>query len=210
MSALEVLPLGLVAFDEAWAKQREYAARVRAEPARVFLLLLRHPPVITLGRNADERNVLDPGGIPVRRIDRGGDVTYHGPGQIVGYPILSLREHRLGVRAYVLRLEEAIVDALSKFGVRGFRKEDAVGVWTSNGKIASIGVRVERGVTMHGFALNVADDLEPFVRIHPCGVPRGAVTSVEREIGSTPDLGPALAPSLARRIGLSVAPAVVS
>lgn len=196
---LELLRPGLVEYDEAWARQRELAAAVRADPSRAFLVLLRHPPVVTLGRNADASNVIDGAGIPVRRVDRGGDVTYHGPGQIVGYPILSLRAVRLGVRAYVERLEDALIDALE--GVKAFRRAGQVGVWTERGKIASIGVRVERGVTMHGFALNVSDDPAGFARIHPCGMPGCAMTSVEREIGSR-DLELPLARAVARRLGL--------
>jgi lipoyl(octanoyl) transferase len=176
---LEVRRPGLVDFDDAWTLQRELAARVT--PERGFLLLLQHPPVITLGRNGDPANVLDPHGIPVRRIDRGGDATYHGPGQLVGYPIVDIR--RLGVRRFVRSLEDSIVRVLKGLGVEGGRRDRCVGVWAAGGKIASIGVRVTRGVSMHGFALNVSNDLAPFSYIHPCGVPDCAMTSVSRELG---------------------------
>ncbi len=176
---VDVRRLGLVDFDEAWDLQRRLAAEVT--PERGFLLLLEHPPVFTLGRNGDPRNLLDPGGIPVRRIDRGGDVTYHGPGQLVGYPLVDVR--RLGVRRYVRSLEESIVKALEGLGVRAALRGGCVGVWAARGKIASIGVRVRRGVSMHGFALNVSNDLAPFSRIHPCGQPGCAMTSVEGELG---------------------------
>lgn len=171
--------LGLVPFEEAWALQRELAARVT--PDHGYLLLLEHPPVYTLGRNAKESNVLDPRGIPVVRIDRGGDVTYHGPGQLVGYLLRDLQ--KIGVRRHVRSLEDSILGLLGLLGVEGRRKGDCVGVWAAGGKIASIGVRVSRGVSMHGFALNVGGDLEPFGRINPCGIPRCAVTSVSRERG---------------------------
>lgn len=176
---LEVRRLGLVDFDEAWELQRRLAGEVA--PGRGFLLLLEHPPVFTLGRNADPANVLDPGGIPVRRIDRGGDVTYHGPGQLVGYPILDVR--RLGVRRFVRAIEDSLVETLAALGVRAWRREDGVGVWAAGGKIAAIGLRVRRGVSTHGFALNVSMDLSPFGRINPCGRPGCPVTSVERELG---------------------------
>jgi len=171
--------LGLVGYDEAWALQRELAGKATA--GRGFLLLLEHPPVFTLGRNGDAANVLDPHGIPVKRIDRGGDVTYHGPGQLVGYVIRDLG--RIGVKGHVRSLEESLLDLLSGLGAPARRKEDCVGVWAAGGKIASIGVRVARGVSMHGFALNVSNDLAPFGYIHPCGVPGCATTSVSAELG---------------------------
>lgn len=191
--------LGLVEFDRAWDLQRELAGRVQKDPRQAYLLLLRHPPVYTIGKNGNGENVR---GVPVRRIDRGGDVTYHGPGQVIGYPILSLREFRLGLRTYIERLEEVLIESLAIVKVPALRKSGFVGVWTSRGKIASIGVRVERGVTMHGFALNVADDLEPFRSIHPCGMPGCAMTSVEREIGRKPEMEPVLAASFPRKFDL--------
>jgi lipoyl(octanoyl) transferase len=125
--AFRLVNAGRVAFDDAWERQRRYAEEVRggAEPV---LLLLEHPPVFTLGKNADESNLLNPGKIPVRRIDRGGDVTWHGPGQLVAYPILSLRERRLGVRGHVEALERAIVEVAADFGVTAAPKAGCVGV----------------------------------------------------------------------------------
>jgi lipoyl(octanoyl) transferase len=176
---IDVRRLGVVEFDEAWTLQRELARDTT--PERGFLLLLEHPPVFTLGKNGDAANVLDPHGIPVRRIDRGGDVTYHGPGQLVGYPILDVRA--LGARRYVRGLEASLLELLAELGVGARRKEGCVGLWTERGKIASIGVRIARGVSMHGFALNVSCDLAPFGYIHPCGIPRCPVTSVSLELG---------------------------
>jgi len=171
--------LGLVEFDEAWELQRRLADRVTAD--RGFLLLLEHPPVFTLGRHGAAENILDPRGIPVKRIDRGGDVTYHGPGQLVGYPILDVR--RLGVRRFVESLQASLVECLGAFGVKAAARANCVGVWTERGKIASIGIRIRRGTSMHGFALNVTNDLTPFTYINPCGVPGCAMTSVEAETG---------------------------
>jgi lipoyl(octanoyl) transferase len=184
---VEVRRLGRVEYGAAWDLQRELAKAVT--PERGFLLLLEHPPVYTLGRNGDARNVLDPRGIPVVRSDRGGDVTYHGPGQLVGYPILDVR--RLGVKRFVRGLEASLIDVLAALGVAARRKEGCVGVWASKGKIASLGVRVSRGVSLHGFALNVCGDLEPFSRINPCGVPDCAVTSASAEAGRTIAVGEA-------------------
>jgi lipoyl(octanoyl) transferase len=115
------------------------------------------------------------------RIDRGGDVTYHGPGQLVGYPLVDVR--RIGVRRFIRSLEDSLIGLLEEHGVPARRKEGCVGVWSARGKIASIGVRVRQGVSMHGFALNVCDDLEPFTRINPCGMPGCAVTSMKLELG---------------------------
>ena len=176
---LDVRRPGRVDFDVAWALQRELAAQ--ATPERGFLLLLEHPPVITVGRNGRADNVLAAGDVPVKRIDRGGDVTVHGPGQLVGYPIVDVR--RLGVRRFVRAIERSIVALLAELGVEARAKPDCVGVWAKGGKIASIGVRVSRGVSTHGFALNVGSDLSLFDRINPCGIPGCALTSVSRELG---------------------------
>ncbi|MBI4564016.1 MAG: lipoyl(octanoyl) transferase LipB [Planctomycetes bacterium] len=179
---LRVISGELVDFDVAWDAQRELAEEVR-QGAPAVLLLLQHPPVFTLGRRANPSNLLDPGTISVRRIDRGGDVTYHGPGQLVGYPLFRLRERRIGIREHVLRMERALISALAEWGIAARRRDDCVGVWTDRGKIASIGVRVSKGVTLHGWALNVSNDLEPFRRIHPCGMPRCVMTSVAAHAG---------------------------
>lgn len=176
---VEVRRPGRLEYAAAWDLQRALAREVT--PERGFLLLLEHPPVFTLGRNGDPANVLDAGEIPVVRVDRGGDVTYHGPGQLVGYPIVDVR--RLGVKRFVEGLEGSVLDLLRALDVRAERRRGCVGVWAPGGKIASFGVRVSRGVSTHGFALNVGNDLAPFARIHPCGQPGCAVTSVSRELG---------------------------
>lgn len=176
---VEVRRLGIVEYGAARDLQCDLASRVSQE--RGFLLLLQHPPVFTLGRNADERNVLDAGGIPVVRTDRGGDVTYHGPGQLVGYPIVDVR--RMGVRRFVGALEDSVIDLLERYGVRAGRRVGCGGVWAPGGKIASLGLRIRQGVSQHGFSINVALDLSPFRRINPCGTSGCAVTSLERETG---------------------------
>ena len=176
---LDVRRLGLVPFDEAWALQRELAAKVT--PNQSYLLLLEHPPIFTLGKNGKESNVLDPHGIPVCRIDRGGDVTYHGPGQLVGYPIVDIRLQ--GVRRFVRSMEKSLMGLLEEFAIGSRRRDCGVGLWAEKGKIASIGLRVSRGITTHGFALNVCNDLTPFGYVNPCGEQGGAATSMSEEVG---------------------------
>ena len=186
---------GLFSYDRALELQSRLWREVRADPSVAHLILLEHTPVYTLGKFADPSHL--PGwmgtnvfrDIPVVRTDRGGEVTYHGPGQLVGYPILSLRERGWGVRTYVRRLENWLAAALEALGVEASTKTGCVGVWAAGGKIGSIGVRVAGGVTRHGFALNVRGDLTPFGWIHPCGQKGGAVTSIEREIGCRVEMG---------------------
>lgn len=130
---------------------------------------LEHPPVFTLGMNGKPEHVLAPGDIPVINIDRGGQVTYHGPGQLVIYPLLDLRRLGLGVRQLVMALEQAVIRTVSRWGVRAEGRRDAPGVYVEGRKLASIGLRIRRGCTYHGMAFNIAMDLEPFRRINPCG-----------------------------------------
>ena len=178
--------LGRVAYREADALQRALHGRSDDD----YLLLLEHPHVYTLGSRATLENVLvAPGsvGADLVRADRGGDVTYHGPGQLVGYPILSLAEWRAGQRdvvAYVRRLEEVLILVLSDFGVRAGRSQGLTGVWVGDEKVAAIGVRVASGRTRHGFALNVDPDLRMFEHIVPCGISDKGVTSMERLLGA--------------------------
>ncbi len=159
---------------------------------RAFLVLCEHDPVFTLGRNADETHVLrrDPG-VRVVRTDRGGEVTWHGPGQMVGYPVLALRAFRLGVRRFIRSLERALMALLAEEGVAVVPRPGTAGLWIAGRKIVSIGLRVARGVTSHGFALNAANDLGAFDWIHPCGDPAAVMTSLARETGHAADL-PAL------------------
>ncbi len=188
-----VLRPGRLDYLRAWDLQRELAEAVRAGGAE-RLILLEHPPTYTLGARARDEHVLASDqalarlGAKVYRVDRGGDVTYHGPGQLVGYPILNLQRRGLGPVAYVRLLEDALIDVLASFGVDAARVEGKPGVWTGGAKIAAIGVRVARGVSMHGFALNVNTDLRYFDYIVPCGIRDAGVTSMAQALGYTVDL----------------------
>jgi lipoyl(octanoyl) transferase len=182
---LQVRRLGVVPFKEAWELQREIHDAVVAGDMADTLLLLEHPSVYTAGRRTQpEDRPLD--GTPVIDVDRGGRITWHGPGQLVGYPIIHLAQP-LDVVGYVRRLEELLIITCERFGVTGERVEGRSGVWvtgTPERKIAAIGVRVARGVTMHGFALNVNADLHAYDRIVPCGITDASVTSLRSELGS--------------------------
>ena len=177
---------GRVAYEQA-VRWQEALVDGRLGPAGTdCLLLLEHPPVYTLGRGADPRFVTagTAGDIPVVRTSRGGQVTYHGPGQLVGYPILDLRMHRQDVRWYVHELEQTLIDALGTFGIAGGRAPGLPGVWIDGRrKIASIGIAIRRWVSWHGFAVNVSPDLDGFAGITPCGIDGVQMTSVGREGG---------------------------
>ncbi len=181
---LEVAVPGLVEYERALAWQQALLAqRIAGGPD--VLLLLEHPPVYTLGRGADPRHLglAATGAVPVVRAHRGGEVTYHGPGQLVGYPILGLRDLRPDVRWYVRRLEGVLIGALADVGIAARARDGLTGVWVGERKIASIGVAIRRWVTWHGFALNVGDDLGGFDAITPCGLTGVRMTSVAREGG---------------------------
>ncbi|RMI06712.1 lipoyl(octanoyl) transferase LipB [Cellulomonas triticagri] len=197
-------------FHAGWRLQRRLHAEVVAGDRPGTLVLCEHAPVYTAGRRTrrDERPA-DPagtGGTPVVDVDRGGKITWHGPGQLVGYPVVRLRSP-IDVVAYVRALEEALIAAAARFGVRGVRVEGRSGVWVpgagpdgADAKVAAIGVRVAQGVTLHGFALNVANDLAPYDRIVPCGIDDAGVTTLARETGRalTPrDVLPAVVAALA-------------
>ena len=141
----------------------------REEHTRDEIWFLQHPPVFTLGLNGKPEHVLAAGDIPVVQIDRGGQVTYHGPGQLVVYPLLDLRRHKLGVRELVMALEQAVIDTVAGWGVQAAAKREAPGVYVDGRKLASVGLRIRRGCSYHGLAFNVAMNLEPFRRINPCG-----------------------------------------
>jgi lipoate-protein ligase B len=189
----DLLSLGQVPYLEALALQRRLnEARQRVEVPDT-LILLEHSPVFTLGRRAERSDILAPPerlaelGIEVHETNRGGLVTYHGPGQLVGYPIADLRALAGDAPSYVTGLEETIIRSLAEIGLRGWRDPAARGVWTEGGKIAAIGVGVSRGVTMHGFAVNLQPDLSHFALINPCGLGDRGVTSAERLLGHPVD-----------------------
>jgi len=184
MTHLEVISAGLVPYAEALAWQRRLAQeRIDGRLPHDVLLLLEHPPVVTLGRASHREHLLHAEGVEVVEVERGGDVTFHGPGQLVGYPILDLRHHRQDLHWYLRTLEQALIGGLAELGIPAERNNGYTGVWTRGRKIASIGVHVKQWVTWHGFALNVTTDLAAFDRIVPCGIPGVEMTSVERETG---------------------------
>lgn len=187
---LQVRRLGLVRYADAVELQRALVSERQRDAIADQLLLLQHPPVITRGVRAGADNVLAPPdvlrrrGVEVHDARRGGDVTYHGPGQLVGYPILLLKPDRCDVHRYVRDLEEVLIRAVAGFGVRATRIEGLTGVWVGNDKLAAIGVRLSRWVTSHGFALNVTTDLDDFALIRPCGLADRGVTSLARLTGT--------------------------
>lgn len=169
--------LGRVEYAPTWqAMQRFTDERTAATPDELWLL--EHPPVFTLGMAADPGHVLAAGDIPVVQTDRGGQVTYHGPGQLVAYPLLDIRRLGLPVRTLVMQLEQAVIDLVAEHGIQALGRRDAPGVYVNGAKLASVGLRVRRGASYHGLALNVDMDLTPFARINPCGMAGLAVTSL--------------------------------
>ena len=182
---LEVIQAGIVPYREALTWQRDLAEdRIAGRLDHDVLLLLEHPPVVTLGRNSHAAHVLRSAGVDVFEVERGGDVTYHGPGQLVGYPILDLGGYTRDLHWYLRTLEQALIEALGALEVPAERNPGYTGVWTRGRKIASIGIHVKQWVTWHGFALNVTTDLVDFERIVPCGIQGVVMTSVEREQGA--------------------------
>jgi lipoyl(octanoyl) transferase len=183
---LEVVQAGVVPYADALEWQRALAqARIDGRLPHDVLLLLEHPAVVTLGRNSHPDHLISRDGVEVFEIERGGDVTFHGPGQLVGYPIIDLSHHKPDLHWYLRTLEQALIDALAELGIAAERNPGYTGVWTRERgrKIASIGIHVKQWVTWHGFALNVTTDLSQFERIVPCGIPGVEMTSVERETG---------------------------
>lgn len=160
--------LGLADYQPVWDAMRAFTDH-REPDTRDEIWLLEHPPVFTLGMNADPAHILAAGDIPVIPIDRGGQVTYHGPGQLVVYPLLELKRYRLGVRDLICALERAVIDLLANDGIEAIGRRDAPGVYVAGEKIASVGLRIRRGCSYHGMAINVNLDTEPFQRINPCG-----------------------------------------
>lgn len=188
---LAIHRLGRVAYQDAWELQNRLVRQRKAGEVPDTLLLLEHPPVFTIGRRGSTAHVLGTPeqlaaiGAEVVQVDRGGDITYHGPGQLVGYPILQLTGADRDAHAYLRGLEEVIIRVLEDFGVAASRREGATGVWVAERKIASIGVRLSSWVTNHGFALNVCPDLSHFELIVPCGLHGVSMTSLAAELGET-------------------------
>ncbi len=201
MATFNFNDLGLKDYKECWDLQEELLAGIIADKRstgipsmRNHFILVEHPHVYTLGKSGDEKNLLARGDFLKKieatfyKINRGGDITYHGPGQIVGYPVIDLEYFKIGVREYIEKMEDAIIATIAEYGLIGGRKEGATGVWldyrhpSRARKICAIGVRVSRFVTMHGFALNVNTDMRYFSYINPCGLTFG-VTSIQQELG---------------------------
>lgn len=174
---LHVRRLGRQPYQPIWRAMQAFTS-ARDEQTRDELWVLEHDPVFTLGQAGRPEHVLAPGDIPVINVDRGGQVTYHGPGQIVAYPLLNLRRLGVGVRELVHRIEQAVIDTLAHWNIEAVRVEGAPGVYAGGAKVAALGLRVRRGCTFHGLAFNVNMDLEPFSRINPCGYEGLAVAAV--------------------------------
>lgn len=192
---LEIEPLTHVEYRSSHKHQKELVAALKSTPNhKDKLLLVEHPPTYTFGKSADHNNLLVNDeflksiGAKAFEIERGGDITYHGPGQLVGYPILNLKRMGIGVRQYVHQLEESIIKTVAHYGVLAYRIDGQVGLWVDQEvgppkKIAAIGIKVSQGITMHGFALNVNTDLNYFNHIVPCGITDKGVTSIQLELG---------------------------
>ena len=205
---LLVRDLGRRAYEPVWREMQAFTdARDDTTPDELWLV--EHDPVFTLGQAGRPEHVLAPGDIPVVRVDRGGQVTYHGPGQIVAYPLLDLRRLKLGVREYVCRIEQAVIDTLGEWNIEGRRREGAPGVYVDGAKVAALGIRVRRGCCFHGLAFNIAMDLEPFASINPCGYAGLRVVAMA-DLGGPDGLDavkPALMAHVAAQFGLALQPA---
>ena len=182
---LDVVRLGRRKYDEVWEKQKELVNQRRFGTVSDTLILVEHDPVYTLGKNSNENHLLQTRDrhVPVYQIERGGDVTFHGPGQLVGYPILDLHHHRLSVSWYMRTLEKVLIQTLGQFSIEARCREGLTGVWVREEKIAALGVRLSRWISMHGFALNVNTDLKFFDGIIPCGIFEYDVTSMSQILG---------------------------
>jgi len=213
----QIIDLGLIGYAEAWTLQKRAVAARKAGAIDDVLLLCEHPHVITLGRSGKRENllasehVLRQKGVEFHTTDRGGDITYHGPGQIVGYPILNLGAIRRDVVWYVRMLEEAMIRATAEFGVAAERVAGKTGIWVKNGnaeeKLAAIGVHISRWVTSHGFAYNVSTDLRKFDLIVPCGIADRKATSLEKLLGRNveeKEVAPRIAKHLGKLLGLEM------
>jgi lipoate-protein ligase B len=205
-----LIDLGRRDYQEVWQLQKDWVAARQRDEIPDTLVLVEHPDVITLGRRLSApANVLTPGDIPVVEIERGGDVTYHGPGQLVGYPILKLDGAERDLHLYLRNLEEALIGVCDELGLEGSRNPGWTGVWIGPRKVASLGIAVRKWVTMHGFALNVSTDLTRFTTINPCGLEAAVMTSLSRECGrsiSLDEVKPLAVQQLSQVLGRTFAP----
>jgi len=179
----KVRQLGLQSYVNCWELMKQFTS-LRTENTPDEIWFLEHQPVFTQGQNGKAEHILNPGDIPVIQSDRGGQVTYHGPGQLVVYTLIDLRRKQLNIREMVSILENSVIQLLENYSIHGIAKREAPGVYVDDKKIASVGLRVRKGCTYHGLALNVSMDTEPFTRIHPCGYQNLAVTQLSEFISS--------------------------
>lgn len=203
MSEIVIRTLGLQDYEPVWRAMQQFTDQ-RDATTRDEIWFCEHRPVFTLGVNAAREHLLAPGDIPVVQIDRGGQVTYHGPGQLMIYPLLDIRRAGIGVRDLVTALEQCVVDLVAESGIAAASRCDAPGVYVAGVKLASVGLRIRRGASFHGMALNVDVNLEPFARINPCGFANLEVTDMRR-LGAAHDLAMVrarLLPHLLRHLGL--------
>lgn len=201
---IAIRDLGRQDYVPLWQAMQRFTD-ARTESTRDEIWFAEHPPVFTMGLNASKEHLLAPGDIPVVQIDRGGQVTFHGPGQLMIYPLLDLRRSAMGVRTLVTALEQSVVDLAAEYGIAAASRADAPGVYVAGKKLASVGLRIRRGCSFHGMALNVDIDLEPFSRINPCGYKELEMTDLKR-LGVEADLDkvwPRLLPHFLRHLGLS-------
>ena len=187
---LQVQDLGNSSYKRTWELQKELQLQRIENNIDDTLLLVEHEPVYTFGKNADENHLLQnyPENVKLFNTERGGDITFHGPGQIVGYPIMDLHNYKMSISWYMRSLEEVIIRSLDKFGISADRKDSLTGVWVEDEKIAALGVRISRWVTMHGFALNVNTDLAYYDSIIPCGIFDYGITSMKHILGENQNI----------------------
>ena len=204
---LHIQHLGLCDYEPTWHQMQRYTDQRTAE-SQDQLWLLEHPPIFTLGQAAKPEHLLAPGDIPVIQIDRGGQVTYHGPGQLIAYLLLDLHKKKLGIKTLVSHIEQALVNLLGSYSIDASIQSGAPGVYVGEKKIAAIGLRVRRGCTFHGLSLNVDMDLEPFNRINPCGYPGLKITQLAGLKGPTNlmQVGTDLSHHLAHQLNYTVTP----
>ena len=187
---LQVQDLGVSSYKNTWELQKKLQIKRIENKIEDTLLLVEHEPVYTFGKNADENHLLQnyPEDVKLFHIERGGDITFHGPGQLVGYPIMDLHNYKMSISWYMRSLEEVIIRSLDRFGILADRKDGLTGVWVGDEKIAALGVRISRWVTMHGFALNVNTDLTYYDSIIPCGIFNYGITSMEHILGNEQEM----------------------
>jgi len=202
MNQLIVRKLGRQEYSPCWLAMQNFTNQ-RQDETPDELWLLEHPPIFTLGQNGKPEHILNAGEIPLLKIDRGGQVTYHGPGQLMAYTLINIKAKQLSIRRFVCVLEQTVIDLLAAYQIEGKAKSEAPGVYVGDQKIASIGLRIRRGCAFHGLALNVAMDLAPFSRINPCGYSGLEMTQISQLGGpsSVEDLGLQLAKGLAKNLG---------